>query len=185
MSKYQIFLLFSLFVFVQSDYDSCNSYFNYLLEGKCSQLLSGNLKRCVFNENKCREYYDICEDFTLNEGVNEEKCKANIPSDPNYKCIWDSSNSKCIAAKRKCNDYLIGYPTSFTCYDLETSDVTNKICIETELGCEEQYKTCELYNSLANPKTKEKCESIRYYNENKKIFEHDEKNAFSLVIHVQ
>ena len=185
MSKYQIFLLFSLFVFVQSDYDSCNSNFNYRLEGKCSQLLSGNLKRCVFNENKCREYYDICEDFTLNEGVNEEKCKANIPSDPNYKCIWDSSNSKCIAAKRKCNDYLIGYPTSFTCYDLETSDVTNKICIETELGCEEQYKTCELYNSLANPKTKEKCESIRYYNENKKIFEHDEKNAFSLVIHVQ
>ena len=80
-------MLFSLFVFVQSDYDSCNSYFNYLLEGKCSQLLSGNLKRCVFNENKCRAYYDKCEDFTLNEGVNEEKCKANIPSDPNYKCI--------------------------------------------------------------------------------------------------
>ena len=177
MCKYQIFLLFSIFVFLQSDYDSCNSYFNYLLEGKCSQLLSGNLKRCVFNENKCRAYYDKCEDFTLNEGVNEEKCKANIPSDPNYKCIWDSSNSKCIAAKRKCNDYPIGYPTSFICYDLETSDVTNKICIETELGCEEQYKTCELYNSLANPKTKEKCESIRYYNENKKIFEHDEKKC--------
>ena len=48
-------------------------------EGKytCSEYTAGESQSCRLINDKCQAHYDKCEDFT--SGVNEEKCKANIP----------------------------------------------------------------------------------------------------------
>ena len=147
-------------------------------EGKytCSEYTAGESQSCRLINNKCQAHFDKCEDFT--SGVNEEKCKANIPLISTNKCIWDSDNNSCKEVEKKCNDYS---STSYSkCETLSTTD-ENKICVASSegVGCVEQYKTCELYNEKETSKNKEGCEAIITYSNLYKKFDTTKKCSFS------
>ena len=124
----------------------------------CSYLSHENNQRCVFNEGKCTTYYNSCTDAPI------DKCTNNIPSNSAKKCEWDSTNSVCNEVDKKCNDYPDSIPSDEYCGNYQTSDSTKKVCFPKQTGgCEERYKTCELYNTNENRKNKENCESIIPY----------------------
>ena len=124
----------------------------------CSYLSHENNQRCVFNEGKCTTYYNSCTDAP------KDKCTNNIPSNSAKKCEWDSTNSVCNEVDKKCNDYPDSIPSDEYCGNYQTSDSTKKVCFPKQTGgCEERYKTCELYNTNENRKNKENCESIIPY----------------------
>ena len=122
---------------------------------------------CVLINDKCETHYKYCNNI---EGVNEEKCLANIPKDSNKKCIW--KNNECLEIPRTCEEFA--NKTSDNCLSLTTSD-EDKICINSSDDginhCKEKYKTCELYNSKETRKTKENCESIKIYSEDTKTID--------------
>ena len=124
----------------------------------CSYLSHENNQRCVFNEGKCTTYYNSCTDAPI------DKCTNNIPSNSAKKCEWDSANSVCNEVDKKCNDYPDSNPSGEYCGNYQTSDSTKKVCFQKQTGgCEERYKTCELYDTNENRKNKENCESIIPY----------------------
>lgn len=98
---------------------TCEDY-NSSLSMTCSYLNPGNNKRCVYNDDKCETHYDNCADFT--RGVDETKCKANIPSDSNHKCIW--KNNACTEVNKECNDY--SSTNYYSCSSLSASS-TDKV----------------------------------------------------------
>ena len=71
---------------------------------------------------------------------------------------------------RECKDYFNAHYSN--CEELETSDV-NKVCITSSKGdfCEEQYKTCELYDTNEGSKNKANCEKIKTYSDTSKNFD--------------
>ena len=151
------------------DYDSSGDI-------ACNSLYAGESQSCVLVNDKCQAHYDKCEDFTV--GVDEAKCKANIPLDKNNKCIWDSENRACKEVLRECKDYFSTHYSD--CGALSTSD-ENKICIDSSKGdfCEEQYKTCELYDTNESNKNKEDCEKIKTYSDTGKNFDYSKICSFS------
>lgn len=136
----------------------------------CENFNVGTSKRCQMVDSKCETHYNKCEDYTKDEGVDEKKCNANIPSISSHKCVWDKTNNKCKEVDKECNDYLSQFPSN-SCYSLKTSDDLNKICIESENGCIEQYKTCELYNEKETSKSPSKCKDIRIYSDDMESFD--------------
>ena len=135
---------------------TCEEY-DSSLSMTCTSLSAGDNQRCILNGNKCEAHYKYCDDFTT--GVNEVKCKANIPSDKNNKCIWD--NNACTEVKKECKDYAS--TTGSFCIYLSTSS-DDKVCVPTTNGyCKEQYKTCELYNTKETSKSQTGCEEIYPY----------------------
>ena len=137
--------------------DTCNS--NSIYD-------SSNPKQCVLVNDKCETHYKYCRNI---EDVNEEKCLANIPIESDNKCIWE--NNECLEIRRTCKEFE--NKKNNNCLSLTTS-TEDKICKDSEDNginhCEEQYKTCELYNSKETIKTKKDCESIKIYSEEKESF---------------
>lgn len=133
----------------------CDDYEEGLI---CSSLSAGTNKRCRLIDNECKIHYDKCEDFKTD--VDETKCEANIPSNSIHKCVW--TEGQCKEVNKKCKEVTAS--TSY-CNQLPTSDDTNKICISSNYGCDEQYKTCALYNEKESSKTKNGCESINIYDD--------------------
>ena len=152
-----------------ADYDSSGDI-------SCSSLYAGVSQNCVLVNDKCKAHYDKCEDFTT--GVDETKCKANIPLEQKNKCVWDSANSACKEVLRECKDYFNAHYSN--CEALATSDV-NKVCITSSKGdfCEEQYKTCELYDTNEGSKNKANCEKIKTYSDTSKNFDNTKICSFS------
>ena len=124
----------------------------------CYSLSHENNQRCVFNEGKCTTYYNSCTEAP------RDKCNNNIPSNSAKKCEWDSANSVCNEVDKKCNDYPDSIPSGENCGNYQTSDSTKKVCFPKQTGgCEERYKTCELYNSKASSKNRNDCLAIQPY----------------------
>ena len=157
----------TLFNKVCEDYDP---------EGKfnCDELSASDSQSCRLINQKCQAHYDKCEDF-ISE-VNEEKCKANIPLNSKNKCIWVGGSNICKEVPKECKDYSsISYSN---CASLLTSD-ENKICVTSSTGCEERYKTCELYDEKESSKNKDDCEAILIYSDTRKQFDSSKVCSFS------
>ena len=133
----------------------CDDYDSESRSPSCSLLNPGTGKRCVLSGEQCKTHYNSCGDFTT--GVDKTKCEKNIPSNSDNKCKWQSS--ACVEVPKECSDYSNTYYSN--CESLTTSS-TDKVCITNDLGrCEEQYKTCELYNTKETSKTETGCKSLK------------------------
>ena len=133
----------------------CDDYDSESRSPSCSSLNPGTGKRCILSGEQCETHYNSCGDFTT--GVDKTKCEKNIPSNSDNKCKWQSN--ACVEVPKECSDYSNTYYSN--CKSLTTSS-TDKVCIKNDLDrCEEQYKTCELYNSKETSKTETGCKSLQ------------------------
>ena len=149
-----------------SDTNSCNevnkvcSDYNKAVDGnailgdKCSRLTkeTGQGDRCYLSHpdgdldqaRTCSTHYNSCS--SINE---ETKCVANIPSDLDKKCIWNSN--QCVAAKRTCYEYqyLYEWANKDNCNKLEASNGAS--CVYDQIsGCIEAYPCSKWNNDQTN-----------------------------------
>ena len=127
---------------------------------------SSPYKICLpsFNGFGCKEQFPNCEIYnqlTPASDKNQFDCETiriiNIASktlDPTSKCVFKEGN--CTTMKKECIDF-----TNTTCEKYVPNN-SNKKCAVINDKCEEQFKTCELYDKEST-KTKEICESILPY----------------------
>ena len=122
---------------------------------------------CVFINGFCKEQYKTCEIYNQRveeANKNKEDCEAirfyDNGFDAYWKCVFEEGT--CSKRKKECSEFT----DSYFCNNIQLEDV-NKKCRFINDVCEEQYKTCEIYNSIVTTKTKEECEKIiPYINEN-------------------
>jgi hypothetical protein len=115
-------------------------------------------QRCILNNNRCESHYKTCS----LSGKDQQTCEKNIPSDLSHECVWEGG--VCNEKPKKCKETK--FYNDNDCYGLEVTDSNNQICLGSDDGCKEQYKTCELYNEKVSNKKKEDCESLRYNGKN-------------------
>ena len=115
-------------------------------------------QRCILNNNRCESHYNTCR----LSSKDQQTCEKNIPSDKSLECVWEGS--VCNEKTKKCKETK--FYNDDDCYGLEVTDSKNQICLGSDDGCKEQYKTCELYNEKVSNKKKEDCESLRYDGKN-------------------
>ena len=115
-------------------------------------------QRCILNNNRCESHYKTCS----LSGKDQQTCEKNIPSDKSLECVWEGS--VCNEKPKKCKETK--FYNDDDCYGLEVTDSKNQICLGSDDGCKEQYKTCELYNEKVSNKKREECESLRYDGKN-------------------
>jgi hypothetical protein len=130
----------------------------YSCEG-LSQNIDDGKTRCSFENNKCIRKYTSCESY---EGSDENICKAIYEDDYNYKCVLNSNN-KCITKQKSCTEYK--GDSASECENKYLAS-TNKRCVFIDNKCEEQYKTCALYE-IQTEIDQKTCESIRNYDVSK------------------
>ena len=139
-------------------------------------------KTCIFSGTTCIEDYAFCEDY---KGEASEDCTAirplktdKINYDSTKKCVFDSTKAnKCYTADKNCNDYTTGLYNSQLCLSLKSADPTNKRCVYRYNGdvCEDQYQTCEKYNSKTDGKNADGCKNIILLEKSKKCIWNAEK----------
>ena len=122
-------------------------------------------KRCVYIDSQCKEQYKTCELYNSNVKEADKKaadCEAiqiykSYSIDDYSKCVYDENTKTCSTKKKECSDFT----TESTCNYYKPED-ENKKCIFINNVCEEQYKTCEIYNaqSTKDPNT---CNKIQPY----------------------
>jgi len=141
----------------------CEYYKERLREYYSCKDLSQNIDNgktiCSFENNKCIRKYTSCESY---EGSDQKICEAIYEDDNNYKCVLNSNN-KCITKQKSCTEYKGDSASECEKYYLAS---TNKRCVFIDNKCEEQYKTCALYESQTEIDQKT-CESIRNYDVSK------------------
>ena len=132
-------------------------------------------KACLpsFNGFGCKEQYFNCELYNaLETNKNKFDCETmfvlNIadPSNPALapfsKCVF--KDGTCSTSKKECNELS---SDSTLCNAYIPSD--SKKCIFIKEKCEEQFKTCEIYDKETT-KTKEICENIiPFYTDNNRV----------------
>ena len=111
---------------------------------KCLEhLLDDNNKKCIFDNNKCKEVYKSCSDYNNIANKNEEDCKAIIlyyefgNIDYYHKCIYEDNNCKKVS--KPCNDYVSGQNEDF-CNNIILNQY--KKCVLKDNNCVEIYKDC-------------------------------------------
>lgn len=166
---------------------TCSEY-NPKDEDVCSELDSGDpQKECTFINGECQSILKCskinvdteCDpDKTLGKCIWIESSGTGQCSDLNdcesYKgntkdictSIDNGSSDKCVfseeagADENKCHKPKTCEDYDSNCSGRSTTD-NNKLCILSENKCIEQYKTCEIYNSLTDGKIKKDCEDIK------------------------
>lgn len=154
----------------QCIYDtSCTSYIKKCNDYKkgerdCNTIVVDDTdnKMCVLEGDKCKEVYITCDKY--NELVEEDnrdsnQCAAITPRDETTKIIDYFSKcaligGECTSVARECSEF--NNDESLCNSHKQDKD---KICIFKNNLCQEQFKTCELYDSQEN-KNKGGCESI-------------------------
>ena len=158
----------------------CNSYTRIPNKNICPDLqVSGaseterGKKKCIYTSARCVEKYKLCADYS------DYTCNGEMPlnsagTDYDYskRCFYDATKeTKCQTLNRYCSEYntVIPYllPSDEICEQLIAKD-TNKRCIYKGGICQEEYKTCELYNSKEIDKSETVCEGIILEDTNKK-----------------
>ena len=180
-----------------------NSPFCYFSNGRCSTTSTGNEecsdfsgksdyycfhfkpqntdKMCVYIDKQCKEQYKTCELYDRRvSDKNKDDCESIILYDEemaygvetNYKCAF--IDGKCSTIIKNCSEIY----DSYNCHKTNPAD-QNKKCIFLfdEDICEEQFKTCELYDKEAI-KTKEICEKILPYEIDGDNLDNDSKCVF-------
>ena len=110
-------------------------------DNTCTGINRGTGKRCIFKGEgeKCQEHSNSCE------GLTQNNCGNNIPSDTSMKCSWEGGT--CNEVPRKCSEYILFQDSTTYTYELLCSKLeadSSKKCIYTEnKKCEEVYPTCE------------------------------------------
>ena len=140
-----------------------------LINGKCQSILKCSKitvetdcdpdttsGKCIWIESsgKCSDL-NVCESY---KGENSNIC-TSIDIGSSDKCIYsstaDNDGNKCHTPTT-CEDY------DTNCSSRSTTD-DKKLCIlsQTENKCIEQFKTCEIYNSLSSGKSGDICIAIK------------------------
>ena len=101
-------------------------------------------KKCILINDQCVEQYKTCELYDAQNTKTADVCNKIIPYrtnanyiDEDYKCVFDSQNSKCERKKKECKDIT----DENTCTLFSPEDSTNKICIYENNACKEVYKS--------------------------------------------
>ena len=157
------------------------SYLNpgWASEANCHLLdTADENKTCIYRDGGCHEEYPECSVYDGHQTNCEQKIPLNSEKTTfNYlkKCVYVTSDNKCIEVDRKCSDFTVNYPDydlSQRCEKLVASD-TKKHCFYDETlssgnKCIEQYKDCNLYDQNEIGKTRAGCEKIKLADENQK-----------------
>lgn len=144
-------------------------------------------KTCIFDGSSCIEDYAYCEDY---KGDASGECTAirplktdKINYDSMKECAFDETRTnKCYATDKyvNCDDYTTGLHSPELCLSLKSEDPTNKRCVYRYNGdiCEDQYQTCEKYNSKTETKSDTECKNIILLEKSKKcVWNADKTNA--------
>ena len=141
-------------------------------------------KTCIFSGTSCIEDYAYCEDY---KGEASGDCTAirplktdKINYDSMKKCAFDSTKAnKCYTVDKyvNCNDYTTGLNNPQLCLSLKSADPTNKRFVYdyNRDVCEDQYQTCEKYNSKTDGKSQTDCKNIILLEKSKKCVWNAEK----------
>ena len=117
---------------------------------------------CILNGGKCQSQYKTCELYNENtDSKKSDECLAiKTFSDALSKFddskICSFSESTCSTRDKLCTDNK----DEKSCLSFNPTD-TNKRCIFSSGRCIEQYKTCELYNDNASPKSEDECLALQ------------------------
>lgn len=143
----------------------CSEWKNYFNHEKdysyCRSLFIANKENyeCRYINGECVEALGDCSDF---DGT-KKSCESIIPLNTEYdKCIFQVFNGKnsCFLERKLCEDDIPRYAL-FRCKERETKN-SETICISNGEKCVEAYAKCEDYKINVD---KEKCESIKPYND--------------------
>ena len=114
-------------------------------------------KICIFSGNRCLEQYKTCELYnTKVTEKNKDYCESiQIYKSGSfvYNKICKFSEGTCVEKPQECSKL-----DETLCNAQELEDIKKK-CILVGNKCQEQYKTCEIYND----ETKAECEKILPY----------------------
>ena len=120
----------------------------------------------------CVEQYKTCELYEANEDENKKSkknCEAIIYIGDGTKACYFSENNECLTRDKKCYDI-----SPYQCLTFDTRNEQTNCILVNDYQCKEQYRTCEIYDSLSDKNEKE-CNSIVYYGEpsSKCVFENN------------
>ena len=133
-------------------------------------------KKCIFSGASCVEDYAHCEDYKEDVSSTCTDIKPLKLDEINYdvmkKCAFDASKeTKCYEVNKyvNCGDYTTGLGNPELCLSLKSSDPENKRCVYRYKSdaCEDQYKTCELYNNK-EVKNEADCKNVILLEKSKK-----------------
>lgn len=102
-----------------------------------------NKKRCVHEGNKCKVYYNKCNDIN-----NEVDCNSNKPQSPaENSCSWDGEKNKCNPVIKECSQYAVLRNSGVLCKQLVASDNTKECVLENDVCVEKtaEIAGCNLY----------------------------------------
>ena len=156
----------------------------------CSRLTkeTGEGGRCLLfypngnlvSQITCSTHYNSCNSINSLSDKSQTKCEANIPSDLEKKCVWNS-DSQCVEAKRTCADYKYledDWADKDNCNKLEASDASNGAsCVYTRnRRCIEAYP-CQHWNNTDQAT----CESQTPLNDAKNDYDYLYKCKYNTV----
>ncbi len=154
-----------------SEEKKCNDVNSYY--DSCSNLKTSNENvKCVEASNGCKEQYKTCKLYNEHAtNKNKKDCEEIFNFDEQLKSICTFTNGNCIEKAVTC-DYF-SYSSSCNSYNLGDK----KKCIFVSNVCEEQFKTCEIYDQ-EKEKTKDVCEKIIPYYTDRDEVDHYSKCVF-------
>ena len=140
----------------------------------CSDLSTSddtNMK-CISTDEGCKEVYKTCELYnSLATNKKKEDCESITLDDSSKKCSF--SNGVCTTKVKQCSDIT----NSYTCNSYIPQNSEKKKCAFIDDKCEEQYKTCEIYNQETN-KVPEECQKILPYYQNNDDLDEESRCVF-------
>ena len=137
-------------------------------KNECNSITpTNNKKRCVYENEECKEQYKDCDSYNNNgeETVTKSVCESIILSSDSYKCVFKEGNT-CEEEKKDCSDITKDK------YEQECSEISasssEKKCSFSNSVCSEVSKSC-LELSLLYSATNDICSSAPTSNPSNKV----------------
>ena len=114
-----------------------------------NHVLENQNKRCIYENNQCKEIYGSCSNYNKESDIKEEICNNIIIYNSNgyiyynYKCVFESGS--CNQKSKTCDDYKSGQDEMF-CTGISLNSYSkcvleNNICKAKYIDCPNDYTT--------------------------------------------
>ena len=131
----------------------------------CDTLKSSSTSKVCTDDdenNKCKELYNSCGELKKVDDCRNEQL---VSIDWLKKCVWNTQSNSCEEKEKVCSDYKVGEGSTH-CLGYTTTEYPNhKTCIYTGGNgvdkCEEQYISCDHYNTAVTDAGKRKDQECK------------------------
>jgi hypothetical protein len=114
-----------------------------------NHVLENQNKRCIYENNQCKEIYGSCSNYNKESDIEEEICNNIIIYNSNgyiyynYKCVFESGS--CKQKSKTCDDYKSGqdeiFCTGISLNSYSKCVLENNICKAKYIDCPNDYTT--------------------------------------------